>query len=92
MRWKGRQTSSNLDDRRGGRGMGKKVGGGLGIVGVIIVVVLSLILEEDPVQLLQEVDTGQITQQSAPQNVPTHEAGNDLADFVIDFDCFLFVR
>jgi len=82
MRWKGRQTSSNVDDRRGGSSMGKRVGGGLGIVGVIIVIVLSLILGEDPVQLLQQVDPGQMTQQTAPQTTPQHEAGNDLGDFV----------
>jgi len=81
MRWKGRQTSSNVDDRRGGS-TGRRVGGGLGIVGVIIVIVLSLILGEDPVQMLQQVDSGQMTQQTAPQTVPQHQAGNDLGDFV----------
>ncbi len=41
MRWKGRRTSSNVDDRR--MSTGKAVGGGVGVLGVILFLVFSLL-------------------------------------------------
>lgn len=63
MRWKGRQQSQNVEDRRGGRGSGggrgprrgAKVGGGVGIV-TIIFIVAYVLLGGDPSNL---VDTSQ---------------------------------
>lgn len=54
MRWKGRQGSDNVEDRRGG---GRRMGGtagkaGLGIGGVIIVIIVML-LGGDPSALLE---------------------------------------
>lgn len=42
MRWKGRETSSNIEDRRGARSMGGGMGGRAGIGGVGLVAVLLI--------------------------------------------------
>lgn len=67
MKWRGREGSGNVEDRRG---MGGRMGAGLGIVGTIIVVVIALLTGSDPSQLLQQVNVSQPTEQTAttPQN------------------------
>lgn len=62
MRWRGRQQSGNIEDRRGVRPGGLAIGGGLGTMLVVLVFVL---LGGDPRQILQLVgQTGMTT--SAP--------------------------
>ena len=57
MKWKGRQGSSNVEDRRGGRaqwGINIPMGGkGLGCGGLIIILIL-VFLGADPLSLLQQ--------------------------------------
>ncbi len=64
MLWKGRRQSSNVEDRRGSAGRKTVVGGG---IGVIIVIIISLLMGEDPTKILQNIMTeGQVgTEQSA---------------------------
>lgn len=52
MLWKGRRESSNVEDRRGSGGRKTVLGGGIGI---IIVIILSLVMGEDPSKVLQNV-------------------------------------
>lgn len=59
MRWRGRRTSSNIEDRRGGsggrmggRGVRMAGGGGIGAIGAVIIVVLALFFGVDPSALL----------------------------------------
>lgn len=52
MRWKGREQSGNVEDRRGARPGGLVLGGGLGTVVLVVVFVL---LGGDPRQVLQLV-------------------------------------
>ena len=52
MRWQGRKKSTNVEDRRGGGGSGRKVGGGIGI-GTILIVIFALIMGKNPSDLLQ---------------------------------------
>ncbi|WP_375560499.1 neutral zinc metallopeptidase [Bernardetia sp. OM2101] len=80
MRWKGRQGSDNVDDRRGGSG-GRRMGGtagkaGLGIGGVIIVIIVML-LGGDPSAFLEGgyVSSGQTENQVTTTN--TNEKPND---------------
>jgi len=61
MKWRNRQGSGNVEDRRG---MGGKVGAGLGI-GTIIIVVIALLTGSDPSQLLQQVNMNQQSVQTA---------------------------
>lgn len=53
MKWKGRQTSTNVEDQRG-RGVKGVVGGGLGIAGIIIAIIVTL-LGGDPSQVINQV-------------------------------------
>jgi len=55
MQWRGRRGSSNIEDRRGGRGM-KRAGGGLGL-GAIVLFVASIFFPQY-VPLLQMVGVG----------------------------------
>ena len=55
MRWEGRRQSENVEDRRGRRGGGLAIGGGLGTVVLILVV---WFLGGDPTQLLQQTGSG----------------------------------
>ncbi len=73
MKWIGRRTSTNVEDRRGTRRGGLVLGGGLGSV---ILVVLFLVLGGDPAQLPSQ--GGVASQQGA---APT-AAEQELADFV----------
>lgn len=75
MKWRGRETSQNVDDRRGG---GKK-GIALGGVGVIIAVI-AYFVSGDPTQLVQVLQQQQATQTEQTQ-VPSAEE-NEAAQFV----------
>lgn len=78
MRWEGREQSRNVIDRR--RSTGKKVGAGIGL-GTILLVVFGLLMGEDPAKLLQQV-AQQASQ--APQETAANEPRPDdeLANFV----------
>ncbi|WP_421683579.1 neutral zinc metallopeptidase [Stutzerimonas urumqiensis] len=55
MRWQKARRSDNVVDARGRSGRGLKIGGGLGLGGVVIVVALSLLLGQDPIQVLDQL-------------------------------------
>jgi len=78
MRWRGNRESSNVEDRRGSGGRKTVIGGGLGI---IIVIILSLVMGEDPTKVLQNVmpDGQQGMEQYAPANTAEDE---EAASFV----------
>lgn len=60
MRLNGRRESSNVDDRRGRRS-GVAGMGGLGIGGVVVVALITWLMGGNPLDALQYVDTGQMT-------------------------------
>ncbi|OMG66957.1 neutral zinc metallopeptidase [Stutzerimonas balearica] len=66
MRWKRARRSDNVVDARGRSGM--RLGGGLGLGGVVIVVVLGLLTGQDPLQLLGQLagQDGSTVQQQRP--------------------------
>ena len=72
MRWLGRKSSSNVEDRRGMGGGGLAIGGGLGTV---VIVVISLLLGKNP---LEYINTGQ----EQPTEQATSEESNQQAKFV----------
>jgi len=71
MRWRGRRQSGNVEDRRG---MGGRIalGGGLG---TIIIIVFSLLMGKNPIELLNSVN-----EQGIEQQVP--EEQKEEAEFV----------
>jgi len=80
MRWRGREKSKNVIDQR--KGTGRKVGAGIGI-GTILLLVLGLFMGEDPAQLLDQV----LVQSETPADAGSQPEGNrseedELADFV----------
>jgi hypothetical protein len=74
MRWQGREGSSNVEDRRR-RGGAARTGAGLGL-GSIIVVIIALLLGQDPRQFLQQM------QQPAPAAQQAADPNDELAQFV----------
>jgi len=78
MRWKRARRSDNVVDARGSGG-GRRFGGGRGLSlgGIAIVVVVGLLMGQDPLQILGQL-AGQATQNS-PVGTPRQSApaGND---------------
>ena len=66
MRWKGRRTSTNVEDRRGASPMMR--GGGLGCGGIILIIAISMLFGRDPQQVIDVLEQAQT--QGAPQPMP----------------------
>lgn len=83
MKWKGRQGSSNVEDRRGGRAQGGiniPMGGkGLGCGGLIIILIL-VFLGADPLSLLQQ--TGGTIEPTEQARTTRSDDDDELAQFV----------
>lgn len=79
MQWKGRQGSSNVEDRRGMGGGGMMVGGGLG--GIVLVLIMTLLGGGDLGDVLNNIGGGGTGVESPP---PYEESAEDreLAEFV----------
>lgn len=75
MRWRGRRTSSNVEDRRGRSG-GKVIGGG---IGVLVIAAVVYLLGGDPSAILQQ--TGTTSTQQSSDYEPTAKEQED-AEFV----------
>jgi len=80
MRWKGREKSKNVEDRRGQTA--KRIGGGIGI-STIIMVALALLMGQDPSSILKQVIQQQQQQpQAQTTNTPRSAEEDELAAFV----------
>jgi uncharacterized protein len=83
MRWTPGGLSSDVEDRRGQSGGGFG-GGGLGLVGFIILVVISLVTGRNYIGAYFAGNGGSQTQQRAPQAAsPQEERSAQLASFVL---------
>lgn len=77
MKWKGRRSSANVEDRRGqGGGKGLAVGGGLG--GIVLILIVTF-LGGDPGILLDGMGSGD---NSSGEPYVATEQEEELADFV----------
>lgn len=75
MRWRGRRTSSNVEDRRGmTRAGGLKLGGG----GLLILIVIALFLGQDPLMFLE--NSGSLSEFDVPASGPVNN--DEEAEFV----------
>ncbi|MCE7040525.1 neutral zinc metallopeptidase [Dyadobacter sp. CY312] len=64
MRWQDLRRSGNVEDRRGMSGGGKVAIGG---IGVVIVVVLGLLTGQDPGQIMENLQNSQAVEQTGPR-------------------------
>lgn len=72
MLWQGRRESTNVEDRRGISG--RHVAFGSGIGGITIILILSLILGKNPLQFLQQIDSGAKEQVSTTEQKEEDES------------------
>ncbi|MGB1205283.1 MAG: KPN_02809 family neutral zinc metallopeptidase [Chitinophagales bacterium] len=77
MLWRGRKGSDNVEDRRG---VARTVTTGIG-AGTIIIVIFSLLMGENPMQILQRVQQQQAQQQTT-QTTQASDGNDELAQFV----------
>ncbi|MDH1262404.1 neutral zinc metallopeptidase [Pseudomonas sp. GD03944] len=82
MRWKRARRSDNVVDARGSGG-GMRMGGGKGLSlgGVAIVVIVGLLMGQDPLQILGQL-AGQATQNSAQAPRQAPPANDEQSEFV----------
>lgn len=79
MRWQNRERSKHVDDRRKGSKNVRRVGGGIGI-GAILIAIFSLIMGENPMEVLQNLAGDNV---SYDQSAPT-TSGNAEEDALAD--------
>jgi len=74
MRWKGREQSRHVEDRRRGGGA-KVIGGGLGVGAILFFIAYTLLTGEPPTDILKQMP--------APQQTTTHttDENDELAEF-----------
>ena len=77
MRWRGRERSDNVEDRRMSAGKKMSLGGG---IGGIIIALIFIILGGNPKQILQLLDPGNETVQTQPGQKATLD--DDLTQFI----------
>ena len=80
MRWRGERQSDNVEDRRG-MSRGAKVGG-IGGLGLVAVVVISMFLGVDPTALLQIVGQGTPSSSISTEQSASPAANDDMRNFV----------
>lgn len=79
MKWERARKSGNVDDRRGRR---MAAGGGLGLGGIAIVVVISLVLGKNPLEMIGLISETQTTVSGSPSTAasgPADEASRFVA-------------
>jgi uncharacterized protein len=81
MRWQLGRQSTNIEDRRG-MGMAPRAGG-IGCLGLVVVLVLSYLTGQNPLELLQQVGTPPVTT-NVPESVPSgYDAERDFVARVL---------
>jgi predicted metalloprotease len=82
MKWRDARRSENVEDRRGMR-VGR-TGAGIGGAGLLLILLVSLLTGQNPLELLQQVgpmpDSAQVG--SGGSGVPSTAASDEAADFV----------
>ena len=68
MRWESGRRSSNVEDRRGMGGVAMAGGGGIGML--ILVLIISFISGQNPLELLQQVEQSAPPSDAAPGTAP----------------------
>jgi predicted metalloprotease len=78
MRWESGRRSTNIEDRRGMSGAGMIGGGGLGVLALVLI--LSFVTGQNPLDVIQQVDTTAPAGDAVPTGAP--RADDPQAQFV----------
>ena len=81
MRWTPGRTSDNIEDRRG---MGVRAGIPIGIGGLLLLGVLSLLTGRNFLSLIADMDTGPTTTEGPVQSSPEEDRRVQFVSFVLD--------
>jgi len=82
MRWRGERQSDNVEDRRGmSISRGAKVGG-IGGLGLVAIVVISMLMGVDPSSILQVVEQNTQPSSISVEQSATTAANDDMRNFV----------
>jgi len=82
MRWRGERQSDNVEDRRGmSISRGAKVGG-IGGLGLVAIVVISMFMGVDPSSILQVVEQNTQPSSISVEQSATTAANDDMRNFV----------
>lgn len=81
MRWQGRRQSTHVEDRRGVSGKRVAFGGGIGTV--VIVIILSLVMGQNPLQLLEGMGSSTPQTSSAAATSAEDDASAAFAKVVL---------
>ena len=79
MRWQRGRRSDNVVDARGRSG--RRLGGGLSLGGVALIVIFGLLTGQDPLQILGQI-AGQATQPQVAQTQSAPPANDEQSEFV----------
>ena len=80
MRWEGRRQSTNVQDRRGMGGAALAGGGGIGML--ILVLIISFISGQNPLELMQEVEQAPPSD-AAPTSAPPDDPQGRMVSAVL---------
>jgi hypothetical protein len=78
MKWRTGRKSENIEDRRSS-GISGKAAGGIGGLGILLLLLISMFLGVDPGQIIQGIDS---TGASSPGSQMSTEEQNESAEFV----------
>jgi predicted metalloprotease len=82
MQWRGRRESSNVEDLRGRRVSRGGIGVGLGGTGLLLIVVLSLLTGQNPLDILGQVATQQGGYETTDGTYEETDAAREQRQFV----------
>ena len=71
MRWQGRRTSANVEDRRSGGGGMARRGAPIGCGGLIVILLLAWLFGADPQQMVEVIQDAQVGQGLPDQAPPS---------------------
>lgn len=81
MRWQGRRTSTNVEDRRGrGASMARR-GAPIGCGGLLVILLLSWLFGADPQQMVDVIQDAQVGTQTMPAPAPSGPPQDELGQF-----------
>jgi uncharacterized protein len=83
MRWRNMRRSSNVEDVRGGGRSPIRAAGGVGIGGIVLALLASLIFGIDPGTVLVGLQGGEVSQPSQVQVAPINDRDSDFVKAVL---------